>query len=851
MNPQQLPIREIREELLRQCRLHRRFVLQAPTGSGKSTQVPQYLHDAGLAAYAQILILQPRRLAARMLAKRVAEERGGDLGGEVGYQVRFDRCIGPLTRIVYLTEGILLRMMQANPRLEGIGAILFDEFHERHLYGDVSLAQALRIQQQGRPDLLLGVMSATLDTANLQRYLAPCVMMQSAGRTYPVQIEYSAQARAVADKPVWEQAAWHVNRLSREMPDGDMLVFMPGAYEIHRTIGEIEKLPVAREAVVMPLHGDLPPTQQDAVMNRHARRKIVVSTNVAETSLTIDGVRVVIDSGLARIPAYDPHRGINTLLVQKISQASAEQRAGRAGRTAPGYCLRLWGEREHLQRLAREIPEIRRLDLAEMLLHLLDCGVHDLDAFPWFERPEEKSLARSLGLLKELEMIESMQAPVLLTGLGRQVAAFPLHPRYSRMLLAASDYGCLPDCALLAALSQNRSIFLPISDPRQAEAREERFLPEKKAAWSDFQRPMEAFRQASAHRFSLDFCREWGLHHNTIRQVAMLRDQLLDLARREGLYVSDQASSWSQLAKVLLHGFSDHLAKRLDRSTFRCALPHGRKGELRKDTLVRESTLSVAVEIEERDVRGEVTVLLQDVTAVEEEWLLELFPRDMSTTEVTRYDSEQKRVQSYTVRRFRDLVLDEKESGKPSLEEAARILAAETMAGRLPLRQWNEGVDRFLQRWEFCAFHCPDFGFHAFSEEEKTTFLEQLFYGCASYKEIRDKEVLPALKESLGWAVVSQMDQLAPESIALAGGARVRLRYEAPGKAILAATIQKLFDEPGDRRLAGGRSPLTYELLAPNQRPVQITQDLKNFWTNSYPEVRKQLKGRYPKHEWR
>ncbi len=851
MSPQHLPIREIREELVRQCRQCRRFVLQAPTGSGKSTQVPQYIHDAGLAAYAQILILQPRRLAARMLAKRVAEERGGELGGEVGYQVRFDRCAGPLTKIVYLTEGILLRIMQANPRLEGIGAILFDEFHERHLYGDVSLAQAKRIQQQERRDLLLGVMSATLDTASLERYLEPCVLIQSAGRTFPVEIAYSAQARAVADKPIWEQAAWHANRLSRERPEGDILVFMPGAYEIHRTIDEMEKLPVAREAVVMPLHGDLPPTQQDAVMNNQSRRKIVVSTNVAETSLTIEGVRIVIDSGLARIPTYDPHRGINTLLVQKISQASAEQRAGRAGRTAPGYCLRLWGEREHLQRPLRELPEIRRLDLAEILLQLLDCGVNDLEAFPWFERPEEKSLARSLELLKELEMIESVRTPVILTGIGRRLAAFPLHPRYSRMLLAAGDYGCLADCALLVALSQNRSIFLPLSDPRQAEAREVRFLPEKKKAWSDLQKPMEAFRQAAAHRFSLDFCREWGLHHITIRQVAMLRDQLLEVARREGLAVADHPSSWSELAKVILHGFSDHLAKRLDRSTFRCALPHGRKGELHRETVVREAALAVAVEIEERDVRGEVTVLLRDVTAVEEQWLRELFPRDMNQTEVTRYDPEQKRVNSYLVRRFRDLVLEEKESGHASCEEAARILAAETMAGRLPLRHWNETVERFLQRWDFCAYHCPDFGFHPYTEDDKIAFLQQLFYGCTSYKEIRDKEVLPALQESLGWPLVGRMDELAPESIVLKGGARVRLRYEPPGKVILAATIQKLFDEPGDRRLAAGRCPLTYELLAPNQRPVQITQDLKNFWVCSYPEIRKQLKGRYPKHEWR
>ena len=374
MSAQDLPIYEIERELVSLLRDQSRLVLQAPTGSGKSTQVPQMLLNHGLLRSGKVVVLQPRRLAARMLAKRVAEERGVTLGQEVGYQVRLDNRSSSSTRIKFETEGVLLRQMLTSPDLEGISAIIFDEFHERHVYGDVTLARALEIQEVLRPDLKLLVMSATLDIDLVIKYMDPCELLISEGRTYPVTEEYLRRATDPKKEPVWQLAAKEFSRLTAEGHEGDVLVFMPGAYEIHRTVEEIRRA-AGSGFQVMPLHGELPAADQDAAVARCSRRKVVVATNVAETSLTIDGVRLVIDSGLARVARFDPHRGINTLLVERISRASADQRAGRGGRTAPGHCMRLWSEREHASRAPREVPEVKRIDLSEIILSLKVGGV--------------------------------------------------------------------------------------------------------------------------------------------------------------------------------------------------------------------------------------------------------------------------------------------------------------------------------------------------------------------------------------------------------------------------------------------------------------------------------------------
>src|SRR4051794_30080932 len=401
MSRKDLPIYELEDSIVENLRAHSRLIIQAPTGSGKSTQVPQILLDHGLLGEGQVVILQPRRLAARLLAARVAVERNSRLGDEVGFQIRFENVTSRRTRIRFVTEGILLRQLIQDPELRGIAAILFDEFHERHLYGDIPLARALQLQATSRPDLKVAVMSATLDAGALEKYLAPCVVLRSSGRAFPVDVEYLPKPVGGDGYPILDLAADELERVARDS-EGDVLIFMPGKFEIGRTIAAIRASRVSDQFVVLPLHGELPPAEQDAALAHYQKRRAIVATNVAETSLTIDGVRTVIDSGLARIARFDPRRGINTLLVEKISRASADQRAGRAGRTAPGRCLRLWTEREHLDRIGQELPEVKRLDLAEVVLTLKASGVEDVAAFRWLEPPEPQALARAEQLLVDL-----------------------------------------------------------------------------------------------------------------------------------------------------------------------------------------------------------------------------------------------------------------------------------------------------------------------------------------------------------------------------------------------------------------------------------------------------------------
>jgi ATP-dependent helicase HrpB len=429
-----LPIEELRSGIVEALREGNRLVVEAPTGSGKSTRIPQMLLEAGILGGGQAVILQPRRLAARMLAARVARERGGSLGGEVGYRIRLDDVSCAATRLLFVTEGILVRRMLADPDLAGVSVLLFDEFHERHLHGDISLAQALSLQEARRPDLRIVVMSATLDTSALTDYLAPCAVLRSTGRTHPVEVGYLG--REPGEEKPWDLAAEAAEGMLRRT-GGNLLVFMPGAYEISRTTSAMRvRLPSG--ITILPLHGELPPGEQDAAVSPGGGRKVIVSTNVAETSLTIDGVTGVIDSGLARVASFDPRRGINTLLIGKISRASADQRAGRAGRTAPGLCLRLWTEREHARRPLRELPEIHRVDLSEVLLTLKAAGIVSMESVRWLDAPEKDALGRAETLLRDLGALDQDGS---ITPLGRRMLSFPAHPRYARMLLAAQDFG--------------------------------------------------------------------------------------------------------------------------------------------------------------------------------------------------------------------------------------------------------------------------------------------------------------------------------------------------------------------------------------------------------------------------
>jgi ATP-dependent helicase HrpB len=843
LNPTSLSITSLRADLARVLRAHDRVVLQAPTGSGKSTQVPQFVLDDGLAGTGRIVVLQPRRLAARLLAKRVAEERGAKLGGEVGFQYRLENVSSRETRILYVTEGILLRQMQESSTLPGISVLVFDEFHERHLEGDVALARARQIQQTTRPDLKIIVMSATLETALLTEYLKPVEVLESPGKMFPVSIEYLPKPD---DAPVWQLAAEACERLvnSGKAPEGDILIFMPGAYEIQRTLNAVRDSLGSLQFAFHALHGELPPAEQDAAVGPSAKRKVIVSTNVAETSLTIDGVRVVIDSGLARVARFDPHRGINTLLIEKISRASAQQRLGRAGRTAAGHGVRLWTQQEQDQRPAQTMPEIRRLELSGAMLTLKASGITDLDTFPWVEAPEAKSFARAMTLLHDLGALDHDHK---LTPIGKRVAGFPTHPRYARMLLAAQELGCVRSAALIAALSQSRNILLRSEGKRMDETREDILGGEGE---SDFFTLMRAWRFAQGRQFDMQRCRPLGIHAGSAREVAGTLEQLLRLSERAGLDIEEKPASAEAIQRCILAGFSDQLARRVDQGTLRCRLIHHRTGELVRDSIVRKSPLFVAGEIREVESREELRVLLSQCTAVEESWLKDAFPDDFAEGTQTLFEPNLRRVMTRKTRLFRDLVLDFTEHDSTDAEAAAKILAEEVLSGRCPLKNWDDAVEQWFVRLACLRGWMSELDLPAADDEAKQFIVSQICHGAFTYKAIKDAEVMPILREWITSQGQRWLDQFAPERLELPGGRKAKVIYRIGEAPMTAARIQDLYGVTS-LTVAKGRQPVTIQILAPNQRPVQITTDLANFWKESYPDIKKELSRKYPKHEWR
>jgi ATP-dependent helicase HrpB len=852
MDPRALPIYELETRILDAVRREGRLIVQAPTGSGKSTQLPQMLLAGGvLGDRGEVVVLQPRRLATRLLARRVAEEMKVTLGNVVGYQIRLESRVSAATRLRFVTEGVLLRQMSADPQLRGVSALVFDEFHERHLYGDISLARALQIQRSHRPDLRIVVMSATLDAGALRGYLAPCEVLVSEGRTHPVRLEYLSRSVDAAGEAVWDAAAAECERVATQT-EGDLLVFMPGAYEIGRTVQAIQGLRGLRDCVVLPLHGELPTEAQDRAVARSEARKIIVSTNVAETSLTIDGVTAVIDSGLARIARFDPHRGINTLLVEKISAASADQRAGRAGRTAPGVCVRLWTEREHAQRAPQEIPEVRRLDLAEVVLTLKASGITDVAGFPWLEAPDPKALARAEALLVDLGAVAASSdgGGGEITDLGRKMLRFPVHPRYARMLLEADVRGCVRSVALMAALTQGRSFLLRGVSRDVEDAREEVLGEETE---SDFFLLMRAWRYADSARYSVDACRRLGIHAQGARQVGPLFAQFLEIAEKEGLDVSERRIDGAAVRRCVLAGFSDQVARRLDAGTLRCELVHQRRGLLARESAIQRSPLLVAAEISEVEGRGgEVNVLLSLATAVEEAWLKELFPEDYRETRGVVYDEQAKRVVSRRERRFRDLVLEARASSDEApLSEAAALLTREVLSGRVTIDAWDESVEQWIVRVNRLAEWFPELEVNPLTESDRATLIEQICYGELGARAVKEKEVMPVLRDWLTAEQLAVLDDYLPEKVTMANGRRSRIRYASEGPPILSARIQELYGVEGRFTLGHGRVPVKIEVLAPNQRPIQVTDDLTNFWSEMYPKVRAELSRRYPRHEWR
>jgi ATP-dependent helicase HrpB len=804
-------------------------VLQAPTGAGKTTRVPPALLQSGLAGRGRILLVEPRRLAARAGARRMAEEGETRLGEEVGYQVRFERCLGPGTRILAVTPGILLRQLQDDPYLESTAAILFDEFHERGLESDLGLGMVRLLQQTVRSDMRVVIMSATLDTQAVATYLG-CPVLSAEGRVHPVEIRYRPRSERVA----WPDAvARAVEELLRETP-GDVLVFLPGLYEIRRMARRLDALAQAYNLAVVPLYGDLPARQQDAALRRLRRRKVVLATNVAETSVTVEGITGVVDTGLARVLSFDPALGLDRLRVMPVSRASAEQRAGRAGRTQPGICIRIWSESAHLARPARTEPEVRRIDLAGAVLQLLAFGEAEVLRFPWLDLPTAAAVTQAQTLLHQLGATEEKGV----TELGRAMARLPVHPRIGRLLVEGQRWGCAARAALAGALLSERDPFGQDDTGRAAA------LSASAGTISDVLDRVEVIEQAEGCTRPAS----QQLHGGALWFVLRARDQLSRLAHKEarsaGLPIQQPVAPDEGLLRALLAAFPDRLARRRASGSRRGVMVGGRGVCLTPSSRVMAPELFLCIDVD----AGRTESLARLASAVERAWL----PAESLTTATElAFDNDSERVVARRTLRYLDLVLEETALALPDEEEVGRVLA-EAAANRPErvLPPDDSPAGRFRTRVRCLRAWMPELGLPALDATDVHELLTWLCQGRRSFDELRKAPWRDALQSRLTPAQFLAVEREAPERLLVPSGSRMVLHYEVGRPPVLAVRIQELFGLRQTPRIAVGRVAVLLHLLAPNHRPQQVTDDLASFWANTYPQVRRELRARYPRHAW-
>ncbi len=845
-----LPIDDVLADVVRSLTGTPNLVLKAPTGAGKTMRVAPALLDV---VPGHVLLLEPRRVAARAAARRIAFERGTALGDEVGYHVRFDRKAGAATRIVAMTYGIFLARLQDDPFLEGVGAVVFDEFHERSLDADLALAMARRAQSEVRDDLRLVVMSATLDVSPVARFLGEAPVIESAGRSYPVEIRH----RAIEDERAPERSVVAAVTSVLDETDGDILVFLPGLGEIRRVHARLEALAAERGLEIAELYGDLPAERQDAVLRRAAKRKVVLATNVAESSVTIENISAVVDSGLARVLRFDARIGIDRLEVTRISRASAEQRTGRAGRTGPGLCVRMWSAHDDRALRPAEEPEVRRVDLSRAVLELRAWGESDASTFGWFEAPEPAALAAATDVLTDLGALGARG----LTEIGTRLARLPLPPRIARLLLEGARLGVTSRAALAAALLTERDPLARSANSRGARATTahesdvlERVLLLERFAASPARAGPEI--NAGAAHTALRVARELEKTATAAHEVRNARSSGRPSrgTSREtpGGEIADPEEA---LLRSLLAAYPDRVAVRRDAGSVRADSRPGDRGlmvggrgvRLAPESVVATARLYLCISVDagRRGERAETVVRL--ASAIERDWLA---AEHVSRRTVVEFDEATESVVAFARTCYRDLVLEEKPAPVPRGD--AGVLLAEVAARRIDraLALDEPEVAAWLARVRSLAGWMPDLGMPGFDEDALSDVAREMSAGRRSFDELRRAPLLDTLRSRLTYAQQRQLDLHAPERIVVPSGSAIRLEYQPGRPPVLPARIQELFGMASTPRVADGRVAVVMHLLAPNYRPEQVTEDLASFWRNTYAQVRKELRARYPKHSW-
>lgn len=853
-----LPIDGELPKIIEAIRQRRTCVVVAAPGAGKTTRVPGAVLDAGAVA-GTVVVLQPRRMAARMAAMRIADERGVPLGAEVGYQVRFDRKVSADTRIELVTEGVLTRRLVSDPALRGVGCVIIDEFHERHLDGDLALAMVARLRET-RPELALIVMSATLDAEPVAAFLDNAPIIRSDGRTFPIEIEY---AETRDDRPLGKRVAAQVRRCAQAGLDGDILVFLPGVGEIRRCADDLDDAARTFDLAMLPLHGDLSVEDQHAAVRptTDGRRKVILATNVAETSLTIDGVTCVIDSGLARVLRHSPWSGVPSLEVEPISQASCAQRAGRAGRTRPGRVFRLFTKHDHDTRRAFDVPEVRRADLAAVALGLHAANLAGPDALRWFEAPPPRAVQAAEDLLVRLGAVTPSGT---MTDLGHRMLAFPVHPRAARLLCEAEARGVAKPACVIAALLGAREL---------RTMRRGRGEGARLSSPSDLIDDYDAFWEAARGGLRADRLHAHGLDVATAFSIDRAAKQLERLVDRSPHSRGRNAGPPSAGGAIALHqlrvpdthddvdrelqlsiltAFPDRVGKRRAPKSADVVFAGGGSGVLAPSSAVIEPELMVAVDVAETGRGPGAAVQIRRASAIDASWLLDLYFDRVAERQALVWNRDRERVEQVTQITYDGLAIDEHrdvEGARRAGAAASELLAAQAIAAGIERFIDADALAQWRARVALVARVMPELGLAPMTDESLQSIVASACEGAISFAELRQLDLLALVDAQLGERQAA-VNRLAPTHLPLPGRKRAPIHYAMEQPPWIASRIQDFFGVSQAPTICDGRVPLVVHLLAPNQRPVQVTTDLAGFWVKHYPALRKQLMRRYPRHAW-
>lgn len=832
---QPLPIDPQIPGILTKLAAFQALVLIAPPGSGKSTRVPPALAKTR----GKTFVLQPRRVAARSLAKRIAGEQGWQVGKEVGWRVRFERVGGDETKLWVMTEGSLTKQLQSDPYLDGVSTVVLDEFHERSLHTDLSLAWLAELKRTVRPDLALVVMSATMDPKPVAKFLGDCPVVDVDCPRFPVAIEY---AQGDDQAPLPNRVARAVSNALEKSATGDILVFLPGVGEIRAAEFAIEAIARDANALVLPLHGSLPPDQQDAALAPAERRKIVLATNVAETSITIPGVTVVIDSGLARVARFNPDSGLDELILENVSKYSTTQRAGRAGRTAPGTCVRLWSRLQENRMAESGAPEIARVDLAPTLLTLKGWHGPDPRKFPWFEPPSEERLQAGEDLLALLAACDAPYAAI--NERGKRMARLPVHPRLAGLILEAEKSGARAFGATVAALIGERDLLMP----------RRRGDPPATPDVADALGRIEALETARRADFR-PHLRDQGIDPIAAREIMRVREELIAMSGGPERKSSDVEAP-KLIPRLLLAAYPDRVAKRAAPTANRAAMVGGVSVEIDNGSCLfalpghpRRDLLLCAV-VQGLGNRARTSIMVRQACEITEDDITAVFPGSIQRRELLSYDAQRQVVNQAVAWYYRDLSLRMAHDAKADPAAVSACLANALRPEATNLIHADETAGNWLSRCAWLATAMPELKLPAFTDVDFATLIDELCAGCRARAEVLAKPKLPWLESRLSYEQQRAVAEYAPADLLVPSGSRIKLAYQDSGAPILAVRLQELFGLNETPRLASGRVPVLLHLLGPNYRPEQVTSDLASFWKNTYPQVRKDLRNRYPKHSW-